>query len=112
MGKSHDIKDRLAAMLLKGNLKAISRLLQDDIFQDVFENVGLFCATVYLIRYSNSQGGSTQVQTVDQQQIGQPKLGSKKCVSDTTINHYKCRGFSTGPKGNCGTEPTLLPPQS
>jgi hypothetical protein len=30
-------------MLLKGNLKAISRLLQDDIFQDVFENVGLFC---------------------------------------------------------------------
>jgi hypothetical protein len=33
----------LAAMLLKGNLKATSRLLQDDIFQDVFENVGLFC---------------------------------------------------------------------
>jgi hypothetical protein len=30
-------------MLLKGNLKATSRLLQDDIFQDVFENVGLFC---------------------------------------------------------------------
>jgi hypothetical protein len=39
--ESHDIKDGLAAikdglaaMLLKGNLKAISRLLQDDIFQD------------------------------------------------------------------------------
>jgi hypothetical protein len=30
-------------MLLKGNLKATSRLLQDDILQDVFENVGLFC---------------------------------------------------------------------
>jgi hypothetical protein len=30
-------------MLLKGNLKATSKLLQDDIFQDVFENVGLFC---------------------------------------------------------------------
>jgi hypothetical protein len=41
--QSHDIKDGLAAMLLKGNLKATSRLLQDDIFQDVFENVGLFC---------------------------------------------------------------------
>jgi hypothetical protein len=36
-------QDGLAAMLLKGNLKATSRLLQDDIFQDVFENVGLFC---------------------------------------------------------------------
>jgi hypothetical protein len=30
-------------MLLKGNLKATSGLLQDDIFQDVFEIVGLFC---------------------------------------------------------------------
>jgi hypothetical protein len=30
-------------MLLKGNLKATSRLLQDDIFQDVFENLGLSC---------------------------------------------------------------------
>jgi hypothetical protein len=43
MGWSHDIKDGLAAMLLKGNLKLTSRLLQDDIFQDVFQNVGLFC---------------------------------------------------------------------
>jgi hypothetical protein len=39
----YNIKDGLATMLLKGNLKATSRLLQDDIFQDVFENVGLFC---------------------------------------------------------------------
>jgi hypothetical protein len=39
-----------------------------------------------MTQYSNSHGGSTQIQTANQQQIGQPKLGGKKCVSDTTIN--------------------------
>jgi hypothetical protein len=39
--QSHDIKDRLATTVLKGNLKLTSRLCQDDIFQDVFQNVGL-----------------------------------------------------------------------
>jgi hypothetical protein len=43
-------------------------------------------ATVNLIRYSNSQGSSTQIQMADQQQIGRPKLGGKKKVSNTTIN--------------------------
>jgi hypothetical protein len=43
-------------------------------------------ATVNLTQYSNSQGGSTRIQTANQQQIGRPKLGGKKYVSDTTIN--------------------------
>jgi hypothetical protein len=34
-------------MLLKGNLKATSRLLQDDIFQNVFQNVGLVCGNCH-----------------------------------------------------------------
>jgi hypothetical protein len=48
-------------------------------------------ATVNLTQYSNSQGGSMQIQMANQQQIGQPKLGSKKFVSDTIIN--QSRGF-------------------
>jgi hypothetical protein len=40
-----------------------------------------------LIQKSNSQGGSTRIQMANQQQIGRPKLGSKKCVSNTTIIH-------------------------
>jgi hypothetical protein len=36
--------------------------------------------------FKNAQGGSTRIQTANQQQIGQPKLGGKKCVSNTTIN--------------------------
>jgi hypothetical protein len=43
-------------------------------------------------QYSNSQGGSTQIQTANQQQTGQPKLGGKKCVSNTTIDQ-KMQGF-------------------
>jgi hypothetical protein len=35
-----------------------------------------------------------------------------KSVLATQQSTTKCRGFSTGPKGNCGTEPTLLPLQS
>jgi hypothetical protein len=57
-----------------------------------------------------AQCGSTRIHTANQQQIGGPKLGSKS-VSPTQHSTTKCRGFSTGPKGNCGTEPTLLPPQ-
>jgi hypothetical protein len=34
-----------------------------------------------------------------------------KCVKDTTITTTKYSGFSTGPRGNCGTEPTLFPPK-
>jgi hypothetical protein len=45
-----------------------------------------------MIQYSNSQGGSMQIQMANQQQIGRPKLGSKKCVSDTTSNQ-KMQGF-------------------
>jgi hypothetical protein len=47
----------------------------------------------------------------NQHQIGRPKLGGKS-ESATQQSATKCRGFSTGPKGNCGTEPTLLPLQS
>jgi hypothetical protein len=43
--------------------------------------------TSSLTQYSNSQWGSTRIQKANQQQIQQPKLGGKKCVSDTTINH-------------------------
>jgi hypothetical protein len=34
----------------------------------------------HVIQYSNSQGSSTRIQTANQQQIGQPKLGGKKCA--------------------------------
>jgi hypothetical protein len=47
-------------MLLKGNLKATSRLLQNDIFQDVFENVGLFCVD------SHCNVGDTKKECLDQ----------------------------------------------
>jgi hypothetical protein len=39
------------------------------------------------MNFPNAQGGSTQVQKANQQQIGQPKLGGKKFVRDTAINH-------------------------
>jgi hypothetical protein len=43
--------------------------------------------TIQMMHYPNEQGGSMQIRTANQQQIGQPKLGGKKCVRDTTINH-------------------------
>jgi hypothetical protein len=42
---------------------------------------------ILVTQYSNSQGGSTRIQTANQQQIGRPKLGGKKGVSNTTSNH-------------------------
>jgi hypothetical protein len=47
----------------------------------------------------------------NQQQILQPKQGQES-VSTTQQSTTKCSGFSTAPRGNCGTEPTLLPPKS
>jgi hypothetical protein len=71
-----------------------------------------FHGILKVTQYQMAQGGSMQIHTANQQQIGQPKLGGKSVSARTQQSTTKCRGSSTGPKGNRGTEPTLLTPQS
>jgi hypothetical protein len=61
------------------------------------------CPTWSTFQHANPHGKSATNHTT--------KTGQQS-VSVTQQSTSKCRGFSTGPKGSCGTEPTLLPPQS
>jgi hypothetical protein len=59
----------------------------------------------------HSAAASKSRQRISNKESGNQNWAAKS-VSGTQQSTTKYRGFSTGPKGNCGTEPTLLPPQS
>jgi hypothetical protein len=48
-----------------------------------------------------------EIHTANQQQIRQPKKGQQIALM-TQKPSTKNRGFSKGPRGSCGTEPTLF----
>jgi hypothetical protein len=72
-------------MLLKGNLKAISRLLQDDVFQDVFENLGLFCGDSHCYVGDTKEDPPNQAKSNHQNSSDWEELGNSKF----------CKGFQS-----------------